>query len=193
MSGMTLTSIAGVPRHDGAKTVALVPLSPRVGTCYSQCSRLARELTTAGVVPAFLPTHELPVVPAGMDNVPGFSYPRGLIHLIDTVVSADAVILGAPVQKNAVSGWARNLVEIIRVGLAEKPVLPIVAAGSVRAHLAGNAFRSDLHGNFDAVASPAVVVSPDVSVDEIRTRINASVTELLARIGVESELAERVS
>lgn len=190
---MTLTSIAGVPRLTDAKIVALVPLSPRVGTCYSECSRIARELTAAGVLPAFVPTHELPIVPAGMDNVPGFSYPRELIHLIDTVASADAVILGAPVQKNAVSGWARNIVEIIRVGLAEKPVLPIIAAGSVRAHLAGNDFRSDLHGNFNAVALPAVVVSPDVSVDVIRTRINTSVADLLARIGIESELVERVS
>ncbi len=190
---MILTPIAGAPSHGAAKTIAIVPLSPRVGTCYSECSRLARELTVAGVVPVFVPTHELPVVPAGLDNVPGFSYPRGLIHLIHTVASADAVVLGAPVQKNAVAGWARNLIEIIREGLAEKLVLPIVAAGSVRAHLVGNDFRSDLHANFDAVALPAVVVSPDVSVDVIRTRIDASVADLLSRLGIESGLAERAS
>lgn len=190
---MTLPPIAGVARPTVKRTVALVPLSPRLGTCYSECSRLARSLAHAGVIPAYVPTHELPMAPAGMEKVPGFAYPRGIIHLVDTVASADAVILAAPVQKNVVSGWARNLVEIIRGGLAGKPVLPVVAAGSVRAHLAGNDFRADLHGNFDAFALPAVIVSPDVPAAVIRTRIDASVADLLACIGVESDRAERVS
>lgn len=190
---MTLTPIAGVPHPDAAKSVALVSLSPRVGTCHAVCSGLARELTSVGVASTFVPTHELHLAPAGMDKVPGFSYSNGLIHLMETVASADAVILGAPVHKNAVAGWARNLVEIMRLGLAEKPVLPIVAAGSVRAHLAGSDFRSDLHVNFDAVALPAVVVSPDVRADQIRIRITASVADLLSRIGVESDLTERAS
>lgn len=193
MRCMTLTPIAGVPRPDAGKNVVLVSLSPRVGTCHAVCRVLARELTYVGVASTFLPTHELSIAPAGMDKVQGFSYPNGLIHLIESVAAADAVILGAPVHKNAVAGWSRNLVEIMRIGLADKPVLPIVAAGSVRAHLAGSDFRSDLHVNFEAVALPAIVVSPDVPADQIRMRMNAAVSDLLSRIGIESNLAERAS
>lgn len=117
-----------------------------------------------------------PMVPAGLDD---HNYPPTIQALIRDASHADVLVLAGPVHRSAVSGATRNLAELVRSGLKGKAVLPIVAAGSARAHLAGDAFRAELIVQFNATALPPVVVTPELNPDELHARLVKAVEGLV--------------
>jgi NAD(P)H-dependent FMN reductase len=100
------------------------------------------------------------------------------------VDDADAVVLAVPVHRYAVAGLARNVVELLGDAIKGKLVLPIVAAGSRRSTLVAQAFQADLLLNFNCRAMRAVLVSPDVDVEELDRRISQAAEQVCSELGV---------
>src|SRR4051794_16024936 len=108
-------------------------------------SKVAEHLETAGISVFQVSQRALPLVPAGLES---FEYPDAIHDVLAIAGEADIVVLAAPVQRAAVAGVARNAVELLRSAIEGKPLLPVIAAGSQRSHLAAEAFRADLFVNF---------------------------------------------
>jgi NAD(P)H-dependent FMN reductase len=163
-----------------APRVAILSLSPRVGRSFLACRQAVRILEDAAVSATFASTVDVPLVAAGLDDVPGHTLPAEVTALADLLGDANAVVVGAPVHRSAVAGISRNWIELLRAGLVTKPVLPLVAAGSVRAHLAATAFQSDLLLNFETRAMAPVVLTPELSDDEVEQRLVAALGDLVS-------------
>jgi NAD(P)H-dependent FMN reductase len=142
-------------------------------------------LTERGATVSFCSTVDMPLVPSGMDDVVGFSYPKEITDVAEVVRSADAVVLGVPVQQSAVSGVARNWVELFRSEIEGKPVLPVVAAGSDRSHLAAVQFQAELFTHFGAAPVKPVVVTSATPLAEILDRLVDATDDLLVHFPAE--------
>jgi NAD(P)H-dependent FMN reductase len=156
--------------------VAVVGLSPRIGSSWQACRTVQQLFRALEVEVECVTTAGLPVVPAGLDDI---LVPASVERVLTAVRRADATVLGVPVHRSAVAGVARNWVELLREGLADKPVLPIVSAGSARAQLAAEAFRADLWSNFSARPTRSVLVTPELAQDELVVRLGDAVVTLL--------------
>jgi NAD(P)H-dependent FMN reductase len=167
--------------YRSAPSVVVVGLSPRIGASHQACEAASVLLIERGADVSFRSTVGMPLVAAGLEDVNGYTYPATVSDLVAELSLADGVVLGAAIHRAAVAGISRNWVEVLRTGLAGKPILPIVAAGSIRAQLAAEAFRTDLWQNFDArPLSPVVVTYQDTKVKE---RLVRSVDGLVAALG----------
>lgn len=162
--------------------VLLLKTSPRRESRSALCAeRAADRLRSRGVRVVSFWQRELPLVPA---DTRADAYPGEIRRLLDVASTVRGVILACPVQKNAISGATRNAVELIRDGLVGKPVLPVVAAGSQRGHLAAEALRADLFVNFEAAPLRAVVTSPDIDELDVARRIDDAVDAFIPTLGV---------
>lgn len=115
--------------------------------------------------------------PAGLEPE---AYPPACAALIELVQAADLLVLCVPVHRNAVSGYAHNLVEFLRNTLDGKSIVVIAAMGSPRAHLAAEGFRAHLSSHYAARVAKPVVVTDDLDDDERFARLEAAMIEVTA-------------
>ncbi|HTA06712.1 MAG TPA: NAD(P)H-dependent oxidoreductase [Solirubrobacteraceae bacterium] len=165
-----------------SKTILVIETSPRKESASSTAAAsVARMLARSCADVVRASQRELPFVPAGLDYG---DYPAEIGKLIGAVDDADAVVLAVPVHRYAVAGLARNVVELLGDAIKGKLVLPIVAAGSRRSTLVAQAFQADLLLNFNCRAMRAVLVSPDVDVEELDRRISQAAEQVCSELGV---------
>ncbi len=168
------------PPFPRAPLVLVFEASPRLDSRSTYwATHLVELLTARGVTVSRAAQRLLPLVPAGVDEA---DYPGEVRAVLRVAERADAIVLAAPVHRNAVSGVARNAIELLRDGIESKPVLPLIAAGSQRAHLAAEALRGDLFLNFGCVPLRPVVASDDVDLGEMASRVARAAEALLGRV-----------
>ena len=117
----------------------------------------------------FLYTSDLPFAAVGVDDLAS-----EWVQLDELIASASVVVLAAPVHRSRVAGYTYHVVEHLRSGLVGGKVIPIVAAGSERAHLAAVEFRNILWSNFGAEPTEPIVVTDDLGADELDQRFAAA-------------------
>jgi NAD(P)H-dependent FMN reductase len=165
-----------------ALTAAVLMTSPRALSFSTQaCLRAVDHLNRLNVTSRLFDLRRFPTAPAGLED-----YPVEIVMLQGVVKAADVVVIGAPVHRNMVSGWTRNWVELMRASITAKPVLPIVAAGSARGHLAAIAWQADLFTAFDARPVRPVVVHDLLPEDELAERLESAVADLVGAAEVAS-------
>lgn len=175
---------SGVPGA-GEDLLSRVPSSAVVVLCTSprrdsRSSQVAR--TIAGLVGRQYPVPvivvdlvDLPLVPLVEREV---DYPPVWREVLGLLRRVDRLVLAAPVHRNRVAGLTRHVLEIGRDGLAGASVLPVVAAGSSRSHLAAERLRAELLSDFRATPLPAVVITPDMTREAVLER-SAAAADLL--------------
>lgn len=170
-------AIARANHEDGRSTVLVLKTSPRAESRSARAAdTLAARLEAGGLRVEVAEQRMLPLVAAGLERD---DYPAAIRELAGQADRAAAIVVAAPVHRGAISGVARNLLELLRDGLAGKPALGIVAAGSARAHLVGNTLRSDLFLNFDAMSHRPIIVTPQDEPTALEARIEAAAIALL--------------
>jgi NAD(P)H-dependent FMN reductase len=174
----------GTSPTPAARVALVVSASPRKGSVSAATAIAAGQLLKdKGYLVHHAEQRLLPMVPAGLD---GASYPTEITELMEVARRADPIVVAGPVQRSAVSGATRNLVELLCLGMEDKHVLLIVSAGSPRAHMAATAFRADLLVNFGASAHAPVVLTPELDPNELRVRLRDAVEALVAAVEVRS-------
>lgn len=165
-----------VPSPNGP-CVVLLRTSPRPQSAsFEHAVRLGELVRQAGGRAVVVDTSILPPCIAAAETLPD-----AWAEVAGVVGAADAVVVACPVHRQAVSGWTRNCVEVLRSELDGKPMIVIAAAGSPRGHIAGEAFVADLLVNFGAEARPApIVVTPDAT--DLDERIVDAASWLLERV-----------
>lgn len=113
--------------------------------------------------------------PAGLE---AGSYPTRHTDLLDRVATSQVLALCVPVHRNAVSGYAHNVIEFLRNTLEGKHVVVIAAMGSPRAHLAAEGFRAHLSSHYAARVAKPVVVTGDLDDAERYVRLEAALREV---------------
>jgi NAD(P)H-dependent FMN reductase len=184
MSAMTRPaapcSHAVTPTASAIATALVATFSPRAESRSREGAAIATHaLHDAGLATEVVDQRSLPLVAAGLDHE---LYPDAVQDLLTAAEASDAVVLAAPVHRATVSGITRNALELLRSALNDKPVLPVLAAGSARAHLAAETLRADLYLNFRAVPLRAVVITPEVGDDELRERLFDGVAALVRAV-----------
>lgn len=145
--------------------VVVLCTTPDPGQTSLACQRAGSLLESMlGTKVTLVDCSRLPVVAAGSPLDAGCD---GLTETRCAIAEADLVVVGTRVVRSQVAGWCRNWIEVFRTELAAKTVIPIVAAGSVRATLVGDAFRSDLFVNFATHPTRPVVFCENGSTEEL--------------------------
>jgi NAD(P)H-dependent FMN reductase len=169
------------PARPQAPRVLLASFSPRSTSRSREGAVVAAEmLRAAGAEISLLDQRHTPLVAAGLEDS---SYPPTIQNAVDLANRVDALVIAAPVHRATVSGVTRNAIELLRGGIEGKPVLPVLAAGSPRAHLAAQSLRADLFLNFRAVPLPAILITPELDDSELRNRLNRGILSMLNGLG----------
>lgn len=173
-----------LPLHNGLRYVVLSTSPRRLARSAQACEAAAELLIAAGARVDVIDVRSLPTMPAGMEKEPGFAMPAELVRAGLIIGASDVLVIGGSIQKNQVSGWTRNWLELFRVELAGKPVVPIAAAGSIRAHLAAVQWQGDLFSAFGARPVAPVTVTADLDPDEQISRLSDALAAAALLAGV---------
>ena len=160
-----------------APAVVCISTSPRQGLSH-HALELVCDLALAHGAMSACSTTTADLIMA-VDDEPG---PGAVADAMSLVANADIIVIGAPVHRGAVSGMTRHWCEVFRADLAGRIVIPVVAAGSIRSHLAADAFRADLIINFHALAERPVVVTDDLPHDELSRRLDEALVQAFGRV-----------
>ena len=88
--------------------------------------------------------------------------PRSAIDILDSVETADALIVGSPVYKGSYAGLLKHLFDFVDpLCLAGKPVLLLATGGGERHALVGEHQMRPLFGFFSALTIPTYVYASD--------------------------------